>query len=297
MDEADVLLEGAVEVPTGQRLLAGSTYECIGTGEPSFSRREGRLQMYESAGIVTGFIRLPAEPENLEEETHRLYKEIFTGAAGYHFCRFWNFVPNINHVQPPLMENYKLFCSGRARAFAEVLGQNSSGQFPAASATGSQDGHLTVVFFGARSQVRNWENPQQTPAYQYPKRYGPRAPSFARASLFQDARGTEWVFISGTAAIKGHENQCVGNFDGQLAVILDNLDLTLQQAGLRFNRDSSHPHRHIKVFLRHARHLEKLLEGIGPYVANGDTLTVVEADICRHELEVEIEVTVAPKAG
>lgn len=286
---------GAVEVPSGQKLLHGAGYEFIVPGGRGAFRQSGELSVWESADLVTGFVRTPVASNHLEEAAHRLYREILSLAERYQFCRFWNYVPDINHVAEGRIENYKLFCSGRAGAFAEVLGADSAPHFPSASATGSGDGHLTVIFLGSRNPVRNWENPEQTPAYRYPKAYGPRPPSFARASQFEDHDGREWVFISGTAAIKGHETQCVGDFEGQLAVTLDNLDLTLRQAGLRLDPLSPERSRCFKVFLRDAGHLEGLLARMSPILGKSDTLTVVEADICRRQLEVEIEMAVVPE--
>lgn len=242
---------------------------------------------------IGGCGQVKANFKDLEGATYTLYRKILRLGEGRVFCRFWNYVPNINHVERGRLENYRQFCSGRSRAFADTNGQNRADLFPAASATGTSDGTLTVVFLATRTHVRNWENPEQVPAYQYPPKYGPLPPSFARASEFTEPSGAKWTFISGTAAIKGHESQYAGDFRSQLEVTLDNIDRTLRCAELRLVQDAPRP-RHFKVFLRNADDLSTLREHLHPLLGAADTLTVVEGDICREDLDVEIEITVQP---
>jgi enamine deaminase RidA (YjgF/YER057c/UK114 family) len=151
-----------------------------------------------------------------------------------------------------------------------------------------------VIFLATRFAVENWENPEQTPAYCYPAQYGPRAPAFARASRFTDNNGVEWIFISGTAAIKGHETLHCGNFGGQLQVTLENVDIVLKKCGMRLEDCVSGRRRHFKAFLRHRSDLPELLNRMKTVMTPRDSLTVVEGDICREDLVVEIELTVFP---
>ena len=106
-----------------------------------------------------------------------------------------------------------LFNHGRKAAF-DLLDFAPS-RYPAATGVGSPAGSpLTVVVAASRVEPVALENPRQTSAYLYPRRYGPRSPAFARAMLLPDCAGAT-LFISGTASIVGHESQHRG-IDAQL---------------------------------------------------------------------------------
>ena len=280
-------------VSTGQPLLDGGwcLQMLIGDG---IHRSQHGVDLLESDGMVIGQVQVKADSSSLEEAAYDAYSNILRAVGDRWLCRIWNYVPQINRVDPGRLENYRLFCSGRSRAFEDFYGPDDPDHIPAASGTGTGSGNLTVVFAATESRVESWENPEQLPAYNYPKKYGPRAPSFARASRFTDPKGVEWVFVSGTAAIKGSDTIHPGDFRRQLPVTLDNIDLILRRCGLRLADCPSGRRRHFKAFLRDRGHLNELRQAMRAIMRSPDTLTIVEADICRSELEVEIELTVFP---
>lgn len=293
LDRSDFPDKPAASVPVGQPLLYGPASEFMSFGSGSASGC-GAVRLFDAGSHLAGCLRVPVDSSTMEERTRVAYLEVIKSVGTRSFCRIWNYVPHINHTEPAQLENYKLFCSGRNRAFAEVYGTGNTQPFSAASATGSFDDQLTVVFLCTGSPVRNWENPEQTPAYAYPPNYGPRAPSFARASQCDLPGGGEGVFISGTAAIKGHATQYPGEFAPQLETTLHNIDLILAMAGLKIGDMGRGRKGHFKVFLRNRADLDPLLRRILPILGASDSCMVVEADICRADLEVEIEVTVLP---
>ena len=96
-----------------------------------------------------------------------------------HLIRAWNYLPAINDGSGD-RERYRRFCLGRARALeaADVSGQSLC----AGTAIGGEEPMLRIYgLFGTRPGV-NIENPRQISAYRYPRCYGPRSPSFARAT-------------------------------------------------------------------------------------------------------------------
>src|SRR6185369_4357459 len=102
----------------------------------------------------------------------------------------------INESGPGEMENYRIFCRGRSLAFERHFCAGFKARLPAASAVGSKSSALTVAFAASTRPPRHVENPLQVPAYDYPGEYGPRAPSFARATIVPGANDAT-VFISG----------------------------------------------------------------------------------------------------
>jgi chorismate lyase/3-hydroxybenzoate synthase len=128
------------------------------------------------------------------------------------------------------------------------------------------------------------------PAYDYPGEHGPRAPSFARATVVPGAGG-DAVFISGTAAIRGHATVAPDEVRPQLACTLDNLREISRACGLGPDLDAGGGStRHFKVYLRHAAD-QPVVAAIlqEQLLADRDRVTYLQADICRARLLVEIE--------
>jgi hypothetical protein len=134
------------------------------------------------------------------------------------------------------------------------------------------------------------ENPAQVPAYLYPSEHGPRAPSFARATVAADGRA---VFISGTAAIKGHASVAPGETLPQLDCTLDNLAALSRAIGLGDTLGAGAGFaRHFKIYLRHAEDFSSAAARLDDaLLRRGDSVTWLHADICRAELTIEIEAT------
>ena len=256
--------------------------------------REG-FRLYERAGLLIGAVDEPAETD-LAAQSHRLYRRLLALTNGRRLVRVWNYVPRINAPDANGLENYRAFCLGRSLAFEERLGDGYAGHLPAASAVGGVDGRLAVVFAATRADPTHVENPEQVPAYEYPLEHGPRAPSFARATRVAEA-GNRHVFISGTAAIKGHATISPGDLGGQIACTLDNLRIISRACDLgeRLGEGGGWQ-RHFKVYLRHASDYAAAAQALeGTLFTPDDRVTWLRSDICRSALLIEIEATlVAP---
>ncbi len=290
-----VASDDAICLSTGQAVLMGDP--SLRFSLPDGKRgKAGNIEFIEQDDLLIGAGRIQVYAEILEDAAFKLYREILDLVADHSICRIWNYVPDINVVRPGLIENYKLFCIGRSKAFEAFFGGEFQQHFAAASATGTQSDYLTVVFIATRSEVENWENPEQIPAYRYPAQYGPRAPGFARASRFTGTDGVEWIFISGTASIKGHESMYVGDFARQVQVTLENIDIVLNNCEMRLQDCPSGRRRHFKAFLRNPADLSILVNQMEGVMSPQDSFTVVEGNICRSDLDVEIELTVFPSS-
>lgn len=231
--------------------------------------------------------RLP----DLGAQTRELYKKLLglIQRRRLQVARIWNFVPEINEDAEEGLENYRVFCRGRAQAYESA----GCGVLPAASAVGGVAGRLAVYFAACPSAPRRYENPEQVPAYEYPPEYGPRSPSFSRAMQVDTAEGRV-TFVSGTASIKGHASVMPGCLQGQINCTLDNLRLISAACGLGENLAAGRAReRHFKVYLRHAEELAvvraRLESGL---LRDGDQVCWLRSDICRRELRLELEATV-----
>ena len=292
---------GAVHEPVGPGLrlpiplLAGEAAEKIFDGVHPAGEKEG-FRLFRRGGLLLGCALEPARPD-LAGQTQRLYQRLIALSRDRHLYRIWNYVPRINaHVAG--LENYHAFCRGRSLAFEEALGPAFKQALPAASAVGGDDHHLAVVFAAGSAGPRHIENPEQTPAYEYPREHGPRPPSFARATVVEED-GRRYAFISGTSAVKGHATVAPGALREQLACTLDNLRLISRAIGLddTFGAEKSFA-RHFKIYLRQAEDLDAVRAALeAALLQPGDRVTYLRADICRAALNLEIEAALVSRTS
>lgn len=274
----------------GLPVLAGEKVEDL-FGPARATGRVGRLALFQAGDWMLGAATVPLIT-GLEDTTHRLYDHIIEATRGQHLARIWNYVPAINSTRPAGLENYRLFCRGRSLAFEQGFGRGFNARLPAASAVGCRSAALTVVFAASPVTPRHVENPLQVAAYDYPAEFGPRPPSFARATVVPGPAGAT-VFISGTAAIRGHASIALDNPRQQLACTLENLRGISLACGLgpALDRDGG-SRRHFKVYVRHSADQPMVAAMLDEeFLEKTDQVSYLQADICRAALLVEIEAT------
>ena len=267
-------------------------YEMWFAAGPVQRERLGRLQLAHDRQVLFGCIEIDAEPA-LEYDAliYREYCAIFDAldALGYpNLIRIWHYLPDI-HLDERGLERYKRFSLGRHEAFV-AKGRAISRDAPAASAVGKLPGNTVICFLAATRPGTPIENPRQVSAWSYPAQYGPRGPTFSRA-LFTSWGEVPQLYISGTASIFGHASLHEGDAEAQMAETLLNLQSVIQEArdqGLvEVGADTDTL---IKVYLRRPDLRERvelrLREAFGPRAQ----LVWLQADICRGELLLEIEV-------
>ncbi|WP_322520354.1 hypothetical protein SR882_06000 [Guyparkeria halophila] len=251
----------------------------------------GNLPIDESEGLALG----------AESAYGRLFERL-DRARTPHLWRVWHYLPEINAIDAGSgLERYRLFNQGRAAAF-DHAGQAPSASAPAACALGSPDGTKGRLFYlAAATPTQRIENPRQVSAWNYPVRYGPKSPLFARAALASGARH-DWLFVSGTASIVGHETRHHDDVVKQTEETIANLETVLEQANAR--RDA--PARRfawdetglLRIYLRHPAHLVPVRECIDRWLDDRVEQVYLQADICREDLLVEIEATLRlPRDG
>lgn len=209
--------------------------------------------------------------------------------AGYPYLwRIWNYFPRINDDQNGL-ERYRRFCVGRHRACAEALAEFPS-SLPAATAVGTKSGPLHLVFLAGTQPATHLGNPRQLNAYDYPQHYGPRSPSFARATLTRSAREC-LLYLAGTASVVGHASRHAGIPREQTAETIRNIQAVLDHAAHAEGFDLIHAQRPAlyKVYVRDARSLSEIRKAIMNSPLSREHFLFFQGDLCRKELLVEIE--------
>jgi hypothetical protein len=284
-------IEGRPALHVAVEVLAGGNHEPLLDAAEAVTTQDD-VYLFQGRHLTGGFA-LARTGLDLEAATEDLYRRLFAATDGLHLHRIWNYVPHINRLETTL-ENYRLFCRARSLAFETRLGKNFKALLPASSAVGASAGPLAVAFVAGTTPGWHFENPRQVPAFDYPSEHGPRPPSFSRATVADTGELTH-VFISGTAAIRGHATVAPGELEPQLECTLDNLRLigAAAGAGPTLGADGAWERR-FKVYLRHPDDLRRVISRLeSGLLLPHDHVVYLHADICRAELVVEIEATLS----
>ena len=265
--------------------------------------RMGDISYRHDGEVLFGVVQFSeahftAEPDRtpLQQATESAYRQIFDLLESLNYpylFRFWNYIADINTHSFGL-ERYWQFNLGRQEAFI-AHGREVSGNVPAACALGfeQQSGKaaLTIAFLAGRVAPRNIENPRQISAYQYPEQYGPRSPTFSRASLV-NLGDNEVLFISGTASIVGHATLHPSDVLAQTRETVTNIEAVLAEANAVSRKTHfSLTSLHYKVYLRHVSDLDAVRAELERLVGSQLNAVYLQADVCREDLLLEIEAT------
>jgi len=286
-----------------QRIFApifGSTAAVIEetwlAGLVSVSGNSEGIAWCRSGNLLYGVLEMDeadfAEAENnsaLQAASAEAYRRIFRLLAAQklpHLWRVWNYLAAINQETGGL-ERYRQFNIGRQDAFLEFQ-RGATGNVPAACALGLADGPLSIAFMAGDQPAVPVENPRQVSAYDYPAEYGPRSPTFSRAALVY-LPGQETLFISGTASIIGHQTVHPGDVVGQCRESLANVAAVVVEAN-RLGRSQPYTLAELsyRVYVRHALDFPAVQATLRSLIGAGAEIVYVQADICRHDLLIEI---------
>ena len=235
------------------------------------------VEVWESDDALLFGSLVAEETASLEAVSRDAYAHLIAQAraAGYpYFVRIWNYVGAINQHDDG-RERYQLFCAGRHDAFVGA-GYHHDVDLPAASAVGMRGRGLIAYFLAAREPGVQVENPRQVAAYHYPPQYGPKSPSFSRATVWRDR-----VFVSGTSSVLGHATVHPGDVAAQLDETLRNIEAVLAPANRTLAQVIS-----AKTYLRRAEDYDLVAARLGSVLPVN---LYLEADICRADLLLEIE--------
>ena len=281
----------------GLERLGGSVErECWRVDEPVLAGSEGRVDWWQAGETL--FLSCvqaddgTADPAELTEVCYRDLLGLAKARGCPSLLRAWNYLPAINRGEGD-SERYRRFCLGRGHAL-EALGIGET-DLCAGTAIGGDDPHLRIFVLAGSRPGLHIENPRQISAYRYPRDYGPRSPSFARATALPRADGSVLLMISGTASVVGHKTLHAGDLDGQLEEIVVNLNALLAESVMRLGRPGLGqfgPHSLLRVYLRRSEDWPRVARQLGQ--AWPDTpLVGFRGDVCRSDLMIEIEAVTA----
>lgn len=279
--------DNELHIDLQNQVIAGSGEESWTLPDANYAGADAfGWHRWESADFLCVAVMAPVTQPSLREISRTLYAALIDGLGGRSFYRIWNFIPAINRDYGEL-DTYKVFCLGRAEALEAAHGS----PLPAASAVGTPGEHLVIVALAGTGDAVPVENPLQVPAWRYPERYGPRSPSFARATRVNDAE----LFVSGTASIRRSESLHDGDVVAQFRLAAENIDLVIRAASLS-SPGAHDPERGgaaistSRIYLRHPGDWPAIEAPVRRSLEPRDgAFNVIQAEICRPELLVEAE--------
>jgi chorismate lyase/3-hydroxybenzoate synthase len=267
--------------PDGECWLAGDIVECADTPGAAWAHGEHYAMVALAIDEADGDIETAAATAY-----ERLLVAVRPSAHPY-LLRIWNYFGAINRGDGDC-ERYRRFCVGRARGVDGMFNDPP----PAATAIGT-DGdpaRLQVVALCARAPAVALENPRQTPAWRYPREHGPVSPGFSRGVVLDADTATPRLLVSGTASIVGHVSQHAGDCAEQLRESLRNLDALMAEAKSRTGATfATTGCESLRVYLREPRDLAAAQAVIAESGIPAGRVSFLRGDVCRRELDVEIE--------
>jgi len=283
-----------IGVDIGPLAAGEAVYEAWRVGGTVQAGEYGAIRYRHDGHILFGSLSLdestsPAHGSPLQTATELAYRDIFGLLDTLRYpalLRLWNYLPRIN-AESHGIERYRQFNIGRQDAFL-ACARGVSGNVPAACALGSASGRLNIAFLATRATPIGIENPRQVSAYDYPQLYGPRSPTFSRASRTRVGDDT-LLFISGTASIVGHQTLHPDDIAAQTRESMANIAAVLAEANRLGEPAFSLADLHYKAYVRHASDLARVRDEMERLIGRGDRILYLRADVCRADLLVEIE--------
>ncbi|HEY8667022.1 MAG TPA: hypothetical protein VIL86_10170 [Tepidisphaeraceae bacterium] len=243
---------------------------------------------------------LPADDlQRITTEAYGIIRRRLQSIGRPHPIRFWNHIPDINARIDEAIDRYMVFNAGRFAAFRDWFGEPASA-FPRAVATASGVGHhgkdLVIHCLAADTPGAAVDNPRQVAPYHYSKRYGPLPPCFARATrITHDHR--QLVLVGGTASVRGEASVHAGDLHAQCMETFHNLASLISAARCGTDADPSdgalpeilRGFHDLRVYYVLAKDRAAIAQLIADHFPSLDHLELMQANLCRPELLVEIE--------
>lgn len=260
-------------------VLSGAAREGWIGDAPLASGQYGAFRYTVGGPWLAGSLDLPeSAAQDIETLTAEVYGQLLglTRRLGRpHWVRVWNYLHDLTAGDGD-DERYRRFCVGRARA---LEAPDFESRLPAATVIGTRKPGFRLGFLACSSAPTPIENPRQTPAFRYPRAYGPKSPSFSRATRLGDT-----LWLSGTAAVIGHETRHPFDAQAQTGEMLANVDSLLEAAGAERWRAQA-----LKLYVADPALASELRQRVQRHFTDDAPLTVLHGEICRRDLRVEIE--------
>jgi enamine deaminase RidA (YjgF/YER057c/UK114 family) len=262
-----------------------------------------RVRWVYCAGVESTNVKRGAHALALEA-LEGLAAVLFKAGTGFeHVVRTWFYLGRIT-AREGETQRYKELNRARTDfyqnlSFCRSLSEPMipQGLYPASTGIGMAGMGLVASCLSVQTNRRDaclvaLENPQQTPAYAYPRHHSPKSPKFSRGmALVLGDQAITWV--SGTASIVNSESQHGGDIRKQTEQAIDNIARLVSAENFSFHgvsglgaslRDLTK----IRVYVKRQQDFT-ICKSICDSCFGPVPAIYARADICRPELLVEIE--------
>lgn len=250
--------------------------------------KSGDIHWAAGPDVLMGWMALPDPGGDMEALAESAYSRMLEWQRQSDFpqlWRCWNIFSALTEGAGDA-ERYRTFTVGRYSAFS-AAGLDAQ-DFPAATVIGSAGGPLFLMLLAGKTPSRKIENPRQVSAWAYPRDYGPRSPSFARAAHLPGSHGHGPLLVSGTASVLGHATAHHGDWQAQTEETVRNLAAVCAQVDAPLRPQA------LRVYIRDGVPVDGVLRTLRAAMGPNLPILPVQGDICREDLLVEVEGVWAP---
>ena len=266
-----------------------------------------------SACIIDAASLLALELQRQTTLAYNAVHRILRSDKKWQPVRMWNWVPGIHTKLPGDVDRYMVFNAGRYCAYHDWYSEEMELETSIATATavGHDRSDLVIHVLATDRPGIPIKNPRQSQSYRYSNRFGPMPPCFARATLTShESADLPDLLLGGTSSVCGENSIHDGDVAAQTQETLINM-AHLIAAGRHYRRNGSSernstpdPHEcdiseelarfeSLRIFHAKTEDATTILGIVCPYMTHLDPhhIELVQAEICRPELLVEIEGT------
>ncbi len=216
--------------------------------------------------------------------------------------RQWNYIPQICYVERKeelLIQHYQSFNEVRHKYYQKFRSKNC---FPAATGIGQSFGNFTLDFIAFQCKQNSSDLKVESPLQHNPYNYGQKvlvgetgqkkhAPEFERARVLL-LSGEYWIFVSGTASIEGEVTTEIDSVERQTLSTIRNIESLVSPENLKsqypsINYENAN-YTNLRAYVKFREDIS-VVEQIVKQKFRNVPLSIVQAEICRCDLLVEIE--------
>ena len=221
--------------------------------------------------------------EEIKLEIEKQYNNFFeiSKKNEMRLIKIWHYIPDLLKVYKNKKTNYSLLCEARESIYKEYY---KNLNYPAATVIGTNSDNILVYFFSVRcNSYKVIENSRQVSSYNYPQNIFLEKPMFSRAVSFKLSGDLKkQTIISGTASIRGYESVYTKDVLNQLNESIENYKTFMIEDITTSNV--------CRVYLAKSQSANvKFIVEVLDKIIGSENYVLLEGDICRKELLVEIE--------
>lgn len=218
--------------------------------------------------------------------------------------RQWNYIEQITanaNYNHSIGQHYQIFNDVRSKYYQKASFDHG---FPAATGIGMDFGGINIDFMAVKTEYQNsvigLKSPVQLDAYSYSSEvlaenntmcdFCRTTPKFERAKVLITPE-SKWIFVSGTAAIKGQLSSGLQSVEQQTEMTIQNILSLISAENLSAHRIANVSEvnvSYLRAYIKYKDDLplvKQICRKYFPLIP----ISFVVADICRPELLVEIE--------